>query len=296
MGVNLALNLQSKGHQVVAWNRSEEKRFRAKEQGVENVVDSISKLVSELGGEERKVIWSMISAGPAVDSVFSGEGGLIGMLSAGDIVIDGVNSHFKDSRRRAAQFSEKMINMLDVGVSGGVDGARNGACMMVGGDRMAFEHVEPVIKDVCLPDGYGYFGASGAGHYVKMVHNAIEYGMMQAIAEGMNLLELSEFEVDYSELTKVWSNGSIIESNLIKFLHKAFSGDPDLHKASPEIGSLGTAKWAVSEALESQAPFTNIANSVFTRYESREKDVFSLKIIQAMRAVFGAHSSSERPS
>ncbi len=294
MGLNLALNLKEHGHDVIGWNRSAEKRDTAKDAGLE-VRESLPEAINELNGMGRKIVFLLVSAGPAVDSLLFDPGNVYDMLDEGDIVIEGANSHFKDSQDRGAKFAEKGIQYLDCGISGGVNGARNGACMMVGGHEESFHYVEELFRDACVERGYGYFGESGAGHYVKMVHNAIEYGMMQAIAEGLNLLELSQFPVDMRVATSVWSNGSIIESNLIKFLSQALDEDPKLDKVSPEIGSLGTARWAVVEALEKQAPFANIANSVFTRFESRQKDVFEQKVIQAMRTVFGAHTSSERP-
>jgi 6-phosphogluconate dehydrogenase len=292
MGLNLAQNMKQHGHDVVGWNRSEQRRISAREQGIE-VADSISEAISKLA-ESPKVVWLMVAAGEAVDSVCFDPGAVFETLTEGDIVIDGANSHYKDSQKRAARFAARGIRLLDCGVSGGLAGALDGACMMLGGGEAAFKHIEPLIRDITTEQGYGYFGSSGAGHYVKMVHNAIEYGMMQAIAEGLNLMKLSQFPVDMTKLTEVWNNGSIISGNLMRFLNQAFKADPELSKHKAEIGSLGTANWAVTEALEKEAPFTNIANAVFTRFESHAKDSFEHEVVQAMRAVFGGHDSDER--
>lgn len=292
MGLNLAMNMQEHGHQVIGWNRSEDKRNQARSAGLE-VKDDIAGLVGTLN-ESPKVIWSMVSAGPAVDSVFFDPGNLFDSLQAGDIVIDGVNSHYKQTKERAVKFAEKGILLLDCGVSGGIKGAREGACIMVGGPRAAYDQVQPLIESICMKDGFGYFGESGAGHYVKMVHNSIEYGMMQAIAEGMNLLGKSEYKPDPRLLTQVWGNGSIIAGNLMNSANEAFAKDPNLQETKPEIGSLGTGDWAVAEALKAGVSFTSIANAVFTRFQSREPDSDLYKIIQAMRAEFGGHTSEER--
>lgn len=296
MGLNLALNLQEKGHKVVAWNRSESGKDNGRNNGLD-VKESIADVVESLDANQPRVIWLMLSAGQAVDSVVLGTNdftGLQDLLKPGDIVIEAANSHYKDSQRRSKSLAEKGISLIDLGVSGGVEGARNGICAMAGGSPDAIVHVQQLLESVCVPHGFGYFGESGAGHYVKMVHNAIEYGIMQSIAEGMNLLELSEYKVDLAKLTHVWNNGSIVQSRLLGFLHQALVNDPHLQNSPSEIGSLGTAKWAVIEALAAQAPLTSISNSVFARFESRQKSTFAHKVVQAMRSVFGGHSSQDR--
>ncbi|MCA9383843.1 decarboxylating 6-phosphogluconate dehydrogenase [Candidatus Dojkabacteria bacterium] len=294
MGKNMVMNLLDHGYEVYAWNRSEQPRIESAEAGAK-VFESISDLIAALG-DEPKVIWSMVAAGEPVDLVIdqliTGENS----LKEGDILVDGVNSHYKDTLRRSEKLSELGIKYLDCGVSGGIKGARSGACIMVGGDQDAFTQIEPIIKDLSQENGYGYFGSSGAGHYVKMIHNAIEYGMMQAIAEGINLLDASPYQVDYKKLTEVWNHGSIIESNLIGFLNSAFSEQHNLPDISSEIGSLGTGKWAVEESLDRGISMTSIANAVAARYESRETDTFAHKIISALREEFGAHNSQERPN
>ena len=293
MGHNLVLNLQDKGHQVVAWNRSVEKRETARQAGI-NVVDEMSQVVAQLTGP--RVIWLMVAAGPAVEEVLFGADGLATQLAAGDVVIDGANSHYTDSKRRAAKLAESGIILLDCGVSGGVTAARNGACMMVGGDKATFDRLEPMFKDMSQPDGYGYFGTSGAGHYVKMVHNGIEYGMMQSLAEGVNLLDKSEYAPDMTKLTDVWNHGSIIQSNLVGYLNTALTTDGKLANAESEIGDLGTGGWTTSEALRLGVPLPAISAAVFTRFASRDPQSMLYKVVSAMRAVFGGHTGAERPA
>ncbi len=293
MGLNMVKNLIDHGHELIVWNRSPEPRQEAAEYGAISV-ESIKELAQKLKG--RKVIFSMISAGSIVDTVLfdNGENSIITVLGEGDIFIDGVNSHYKDSIRRAEKLKEYGILMLDAGVSGGVDGARNGACAMVGGDEEAFKYVEQIFKDMTVERGYGYFGTNGSGHFVKMVHNAIEYGMMQAIAEGLNLINESEFNPDLKKVLDVWNHGSIIESNLVGFLSAAVSKIDDINTLDPEIGALGTGMWASIDALERGVPFTTISHAVFNRYQSRRTGEYAFRMIQAMRAEFGAHTSKER--
>jgi 6-phosphogluconate dehydrogenase len=295
MGLNMVKNLLEDGHEIIAWNRSEEPRLEAAKAGAV-VKNSIREVAEALVGEKKRVIFNMISAGPIVDQVLfdNGENTIADLLSAGDIFIDGVNSYYKDSVRRAAKLEEKGILMLDAGVSGGVDGARYGACAMVGGDKEAFDYVEAIFKDLTVENGYGYFGTHGAGHFVKMVHNAIEYGTMQVIGEGMNLINESEFTPDVDKLLDVWNHGSIIESRLIGFLQKGIENAGGIDKLDTEVGSLGTGKWASQDALDRGVPFTAITHAVFSRYQSRGVGEYAFKMIQAMRAEFGAHNGKER--
>lgn len=299
MGFNLMQNLLDNGHEVVAWNRSAEKRERAKRETTAQVVDTVADLVGAFPEGER-VIFTIISAGAPTDELFFGggknkEAGLISLLSKGDIVADLANSHYKDSIRRSQKFAERGIGTLDVGISGGVDGARTGACMMIGGTESAFAKLEPVFAGVTIEGGYGYFGEAGAGHFVKMVHNGIEYGMMQAIGEGVALIDAkSDFDVDMHKLLGVWNSGSIIESRLVGFLRQAYEENPGLKGESSEIGDLGTGKWTAQEALELGVPLTAITHALYARYNSRFKDFMGWKAVSAMRRVFGAHSGKDR--
>ncbi|MFQ5493029.1 MAG: phosphogluconate dehydrogenase (NAD(+)-dependent, decarboxylating) [Candidatus Dojkabacteria bacterium] len=295
MGKNMVFRLLEQGWEVHAWNRSAPPRVEVEKEGAK-VYESIPDLIENLKG--RKVLFSMIAAGEPVDEVIEqtvSDESENRRLNSGDIFIDGVNSHYKDSIRRGDKLLEKGIHLIDCGVSGGIVGARNGACIMAGGDKGAFEYIEDLISDMSTESGYGYFGKRGSGHYVKMVHNAIEYATMQAMGEGFNLLHKSGFDVDLSKLTDVWNHGSIIAGNLMGIMHTAFSKDNKLDNAPTMVGSLGTGKWAVEEALEREVPFTNIANAVYTRYASRERDEIIHKVISALRAEFGGHTEHERP-
>lgn len=296
MGFNLMLNLLDHDHEVVAWNRSPEKREAAKKNSKANVVDSIEELVDSL--PEEKIIISIISAGEAIDKLFFGEdgkSGLAALLKAGDIIIDMANSHYKDSARRADRLAKMGIAMLDTGISGGLEGARHGACMMVGGDETAYKKVAPLFADVTVENGYGHFGPSGAGHFVKMVHNGIEYGMMQAIAEGVSLIDAKpEYDPDMAKLLDVWNHGSIIQSRLVGFLREAYLQDPGLKNEEAEIGSLGTGKWTAQEALELGVPLTVITHALFARYNSRFDNFIGWRAVSAMRRVFGGHSGKDR--
>lgn len=295
MGLNMVKNLIDHGHEIVAWNRSEEPRHEAAQYGAD-VQESIRAVIEVLRGEERKVIFNMISAGPIIDQILfdNGENTIADLLDQNDIFIDGVNSFYKDSMRRAEQLKEKGVVMLDAGISGGVEGARNGACAMIGGDESAFQYVEQIFRDITIENGYGYFGTNGSGHFVKMVHNAIEYGMMQVIGEGLNLIQESEFTPNIDKLLDVWNHGSIIESRLIGFLRDGLNKSGGIENLESEVGSLGTGRWASEDALQRGVPFTAITHAVFNRYQSRGTGEFAFKIIQAMRAEFGAHHGKER--
>lgn len=292
MGLNMVYKLLDEGYTVHAWNRSEGARLNADEAGAKTY-GNIHEMTKAMKGEER-VFWIMVSAGPAVDVVLSE---LKKHIKTGDIVVEGANSFYEDSVKRHDEFKKLGVYYFDAGVSGGLGGARNGACIMIGGDKKIFEeHLEQIVKDLAIENGYGYFGETGAGHYVKMVHNAIEYAMMQAIGEGMNLISKSQYKgVDFEKLTDVWNHGSIIEGRLMGFLKDALSKDNNLEKTESEVGSLGTGEWSVREALKNEVPFSAIAGSVFARYNSRGNDDFSAKVVQALRVEFGGHNSQERP-
>lgn len=296
MGLNMVENLLDHNHEIIAWNRSKPPRVAAAAAGAMEV-ETPKEMVSHLEG--KKVVMSMVSAGPAVDTILfdSGEDSIYELLSSGDIFIDCANSHYKDTLRRKEKLAEKGIVMLDAGVSGGVEGARHGACCMVGGDEESFKYVEEIFRDLSAEGGYGYFGPSASGHYVKMIHNAIEYGMMQAIGEGLNLLQSTEFEqCDLDKVLDVWNHGSIIESRLLGFLKESVVNCDSISDLDKEIGSLGTGMWASEEALKRGVPFTAISHAVFNRYQSRGSGDTAFKLIQAMRAKFGAHNSQERES
>ncbi|AQX55366.1 phosphogluconate dehydrogenase (NAD(+)-dependent, decarboxylating) [Priestia flexa] len=288
MGANLSLNLMEHNHAVVAFDVNKEAVKTLEEQGAVGA-HSIEELVEKL--EKPKVAWVMVPAGDLTEKVINE---LQGLLDEGDIIIDGGNSKYQDSVRRAEKAHQKGIHFFDVGTSGGMEGARNGACMMIGGDKEAFAHIEPIFKDINVEKGYLYAGDAGSGHFLKMVHNGIEYGMMQAIAEGFDVLQKSQFDYDYEAVARVWNNGSVIRSWLIELMERAFSKDPRLDDIRGVMHSSGEGKWTVESALDLQVPTPVIALSLMMRYRSLEDDTFTGKVVAALRNEFGGHAVEKK--
>lgn len=248
--------------------------------------EAIKDLVSKL--ESPRVVWIMVPAGKIVDSVIDS---LIPMLEQGDIVIDGGNSHYKESLVHAEKLNAYGIKFFfDVGTSGGTEGAAHGGCFMVGGDKEAFATIEPLFEGIAVDNGYLYAGRSGSGHFLKMIHNGIEYGMMQSIAEGFELLSKSEFDFSYEEVARVWSNGSVIRSWLMELTENAFSKDPNLDEIRGVMQSSGEGKWTLETALDLEASTPVIALSLLMRYRSLESDTFHGKVVAALRKEFGGHA------
>ena len=283
MGYALALNMRDHGYRVVAFSRSAEKAAAFSADGLEGTSD-LGTFAGSPGG--RRVIWLMVPAGEAVDHMI---GQLVPLLAEGDIIIDGGNSHYRDSLRRAADLHKQGFEFVDAGISGGPEGARHGPCMMIGAKEDTFTYLEPLFKTLCLKNGYLRIGENGAGHYVKMVHNGIEYGMMQAIAEGFELLESGPYDLDLHALAKLWNNGSVISSRLIGLTANLFSADPKLNQIKGVIGSSGTGLWTVEEALARKVPLPVITQSLFARFRSNQGDSFSAKLVAGLRREFGGH-------
>ncbi|MDW7739969.1 MAG: decarboxylating 6-phosphogluconate dehydrogenase [Bacillota bacterium] len=283
MGYNLSLNMTEKGHRVVALSRSKEKAEALRKEGLEGTAD-VEIFMSALG--ERKVVWLMVPAGEPVDRMITK---LLPYLRKGDIVIDGGNSHYRDSIRRTAELELQMVDYVDAGISGGPEGARRGACMMIGSSLETFSYLRPLLEDICVENGFLRVGENGAGHYVKMVHNGIEYGMMQAIAEGFELMDEGPFKIDYQALAELWNSGSVIRSWLIQLTGRLFSDDPDLKQIKPIIGSSGTGLWTVEEALLRKVPVPVIAQALFARYRSEQENSFSARLVAGLRREFGGH-------
>ncbi|WP_162140196.1 phosphogluconate dehydrogenase (NAD(+)-dependent, decarboxylating) [Haploplasma axanthum] len=284
MGENIALNLIDHKHTVYGYDISEETRKKLINTKIE--IKNSYKEVLEREGNEKIVVW-MLVPNQFVTNVIED---IKPFLKKGDIIIDAGNSNYNLSVKRYHELKEQGLNFIDVGTSGGTYGARNGACLMVGGDYNVVKEIEQVFVDISIENGYGYFGEAGAGHYVKMVHNGIEYGMMQAIGEGLELVEKSQYDVDFEKLTKVWNHGSIIESALIGYMHEAFKNDPKLETLEGRIDDSGEGKWTVEEALRLEVSMPVITNSLFVRYKSRDLSKFSEKSVAAMRKVFGGHA------
>ncbi|HWO96179.1 MAG TPA: decarboxylating 6-phosphogluconate dehydrogenase [Bacillus sp. (in: firmicutes)] len=288
MGANLVLNLLDHQHSVVAYDVNPEAVQQSAEKGA-SPASSIQDLVSQL--EKPRIVWSMVPAGELTENVISE---LKELLEEGDIIIEGGNSQYKDSVRRAKEAAEKGVYYFDVGTSGGMEGARNGACMMIGGDKEVFATIEPIFKDINVENGYLYSGEAGSGHFLKMVHNGIEYGMMQAIAEGFEVLEKSEFDYDYEAVARVWNNGSVIRSWLIELTERAFSKDAKLDAIKGVMHSSGEGKWTVETALDLQVPTPVITLSLLMRYRSLQEDTFTGKVVAALRNEFGGHAVEKK--
>ncbi|QOR67236.1 decarboxylating 6-phosphogluconate dehydrogenase [Cytobacillus suaedae] len=283
MGYNLVQNLMDHGHEVVAHDVNPEQVHNISAEGAIGA-NTLEEVVQQL--ETPRIIWLMVPAGDITESVLSK---LEPLLESGDIIIDGGNSNYKDSVRRGKRLSEKGVYFFDCGTSGGVEGARNGVCTMIGGDKEVFKTIEPLFIDIAVENGYFYSGELGSGHYLKMIHNGIEYGMMQAIAEGFDILEKSEFDFDYQGVAKVWNNGSVIRSWLMELTESAFSKDPKLEQIRGIMNSSGEGKWTVETALDLQVPAPVITLSLLMRYRSLEDDTFTGKVVAALRNEFGGH-------
>lgn len=285
MGGNMVRRLTDDGHRVVGYDLDEDNVASAEEAGAEGV-ESLEGLVDAL--EAPRVVWVMVPHGEPTRSTVEG---LLPLLNEGDILIDGGNSHFPDSMGHAEKAGERGIHFLDIGVSGGVWGLEIGYCMMIGGPREAFVTVEPVLATLAPEDGYAHVGPSGAGHFVKMVHNAIEYGMLQAIGEGFECLHASDWDLDLKQIASVWSHGSVIRSWLMELTAKAFEEEGNgLDAVGAYVDDSGTGRWTVDYALEKAVPVPVIAQALFSRFDSRTEDRFAFKTIAALRNQFGGHA------
>lgn len=283
MGLNLGQNLLEHQHEVIAFDLNAEAVEEMKGCGAA-AASSLQELVAQLPSP--KLVWLMIPH-MVVDNVMEE---LIPLLSSGDIVIEAGNSHYKESIARYNRLKEHGIHFMDVGTSGGMAGARHGACYMIGGDPEVWEHVEPLFRDTSVENGYLYAGRAGSGHFLKMVHNGIEYGMMAAIGEGFEVLDKSDFDFDYEQVARVWNNGSVIRSWLMELTENAFSKDARLDEIKGVMHSSGEGKWTVETALDLQAATPIMALSLMMRYRSLEADTFTGKVVAALRNEFGGHA------
>ncbi|PPA69989.1 phosphogluconate dehydrogenase (NAD(+)-dependent, decarboxylating) [Jeotgalibacillus proteolyticus] len=284
MGFNLALQLHQRKFDVEAFDLNEEAVKKISANGI-SAHSSITHLMEAF--PERKILWMMVPAGEATESVFQQ---LLTECRDGDIIIDGGNAHYKDSIRRDAMAADKGVFFFDCGTSGGTEGALNGACLMVGGNKDVFTAIEPIFKEISVESGYLLTGPAGSGHYLKMVHNGIEYGMMQAIAEGFEVLDKSPFPYNFKEVAGVFNNGSVIRSWLMELTESAFEKDENLSSIKGVMHSSGEGKWTVEEALNLQTATPIIALSLMMRYRSLETDTFSGKVVAALRNEFGGHA------
>jgi 6-phosphogluconate dehydrogenase len=275
MGAGISDRLRANGHETAGYDR---------DPGVSQVA-SLGELVDALPSP--RVVWVMVPSGEPTEATIAE---LRGLLTDGDIIIDGGNSYYKDSVRRARELSLGGIRFLDVGTSGGIWGLTNGFCLMAGGPRDAFEHVEPVLKALAPEGGYAHVGPSGAGHFVKMVHNGIEYGMLQAYAEGFDLLAASGYDIDPKQVSTLWNNGSVVRSWLLELAERAFEDDPKLDSLRPYVDDSGEGRWTVIEAVERGVPAGVITEAIYRRFESRDDNSFAMRFIAALRNQFGGHA------
>lgn len=284
MGMNLVLNLMEHGHEVIAYDIQEDLVKEAAAYGASPAY-TLAEITQQFDGP--RIIWMMVPAGEITENLLTE---LTPLLHPGDIVIDGGNTNYKDTVRRYTTLQEKGIHFVDVGTSGGTEGARHGACTMVGGDEEIVQSIEQIFYDVSIEKGYLYTGKSGSGHFAKMIHNGIEYGMMQAIGEGFAILEKGPYDFDFKEISRVWNNGSVIRSWLMELLEDAFSEDPNLDAIKGVVHASGEGKWTVETALEYEVPAPVIALSLMARNRSLETDTFSGKVVASLRNQFGGHA------
>ena len=287
MGLNLGKNLIDKKHELVAFDLNQAAVTEMEQYGAVGA-HTLKDLVAAMPAP--RVLWIMVPHG-VVDNVL---GEIAPLLSKGDIIVEGGNSHYKESIRRYEQMKEFGISYMDAGTSGGMEGARNGACYMVGGDAEAWAVVEPIFQDTAVENGYLYAGPSGSGHYLKMVHNGIEYGFMAAIGEGFEVLEKSSYDFDYEKVARVWNNGSVIRSWLMELTENAFRKDSKLDEIKGIMHSSGEGRWTVEEALDLQTATPVIAMSLIMRYRSLQADTFNGKVVAALRNEFGGHAVEKK--
>lgn len=283
MGLNLGKNLIDHKHEVMAFDLNTSAVEEMKKYGAEGA-SSLQNLVQSL--EKPRIIWIMVPHS-VVDLVISE---ITPFLSKGDIIVEAGNSHYKESIRRYNELKKVGVSFMDVGTSGGMEGARFGACYMIGGDPETWNIVEPLFRDTAVENGYLYAGKAGSGHFLKMVHNGMEYGMMAAIGEGFEVLEKSDFDFDYEKVARVWNNGSVIRSWLMELTENAFAKDSKLDGIKGIMHSSGEGKWTVETALDLQAATPVIAMSLLMRYRSLDNDTFTGKVVAALRNEFGGHA------
>jgi 6-phosphogluconate dehydrogenase len=276
MGNGMTDRLREHDHDVKTYDPKVETR----------TAESLEQLKTQL--DTPRAFWMMIPAGEITEAVFRE---LLGLAEKGDVIVDGGNSNFRDSQRRYAEAKEKGIHFVDAGVSGGVWGLQVGFCLMVGGDGEPVKRLEPIFTALAPEDGYAHVGASGAGHFTKMVHNGIEYGLMQAYAEGFEIIEHSEFDVDLHELSGIWRYGSVVRSWLLELLHTAFEEHGNkLDDIAPYVEDSGEGRWTIHEAIAENVPAPVISAALFARFASRDEINFAAKVAAALRNQFGGHA------
>ncbi|MBP1464505.1 decarboxylating 6-phosphogluconate dehydrogenase [Candidatus Chloroploca sp. M-50] len=285
MGANMAIRLLQGGHRVVVYNRTVAKAEELAAEHGAIAATTLEELVEALPSP--RIVWLMLPAGEATDEHLAQ---VTPLLSPGDIVIDGANNNYKASIAHGEQLAAQGLRFMDAGVSGGIWGLQVGYCTMVGGDPATFAYIEPILQTLAPPEGYLLCGPVGAGHFVKMIHNGIEYGMMQAYAEGFEILEKSRYEFDLQKISHLWNQGSVVRSWLLELAERAFADDADLSKIRGYVQDSGEGRWTVQEAIDLDVPAPIITLSLQTRFRSRQDDSFSAKVLAALRNQFGGHA------
>jgi 6-phosphogluconate dehydrogenase len=285
MGMNMVQRLRNDNHDIVAYARTAETVKKAEAIGAEGAA-SLQDVIAKL--DKPRIVWLMVPSGKATEDNITQ---LSEMMDSGDILIDGGNSMYKDSVRRADELKKKNISFMDVGTSGGIWGLQIGYCMMIGGEKDIFEKAEPLFKTLAPENGYSHVGPNGAGHYVKMVHNGIEYAMLQAYAEGFEIMNAKkEFNLDLQKISSLWNQGSVVRSWLLELAESAFSKDAKLDSIRGYVEDSGEGRWTVAEAIELDVPSPVITLSLLERFRSRQDESFSAKVIAALRNEFGGHA------
>ena len=285
MGGNMTERLLRGGHEVVAYDRSADVVGQYAEKGAQGVADAAA-LVAALNAP--RIVWIMVPAGQPVDDTIAA---VLPGLSRGDVIIDGGNSNFHDTLRRGKMLESEGIEFIDCGTSGGIWGLENGYCLMIGASEKAFAECEPIFSTLAPPDGYARMGPTGSGHYVKMIHNGIEYGVLQAYAEGYEILHASkDFDLDLHRIASVWNHGSVVRSWINELAERAFEKDASLSALKGYVADSGEGRWTVQEAIDLDVPAPVISLALLARLRSRQEDSFSAKVIAALRNEFGGHA------